>query len=39
MSTLTGKQVSQTYKELLKVAVSADTNTGVTGDLQNSTIR
>jgi fibronectin-binding autotransporter adhesin len=33
MSTLTGKQVSQTYKELLKVAVSG--NTGVTGDLQN----
>ncbi len=33
MSTLTGKQVSKTYKELLKVAVSG--NTGVTGDLQN----
>ena len=33
MSTLTGKQVSQTYKVLLKVAVSG--NTGVTGDLQN----
>ena len=33
MSTLTGKQVSQTYKELLKVAVSG--NTGVTGSLQN----
>ena len=33
MSTLTGKQVSKTYKELLKVAVSG--NTGVTGNLQN----
>ena len=35
MSTLTSKQISQTYKQLLKVNVSADTNTGVTGDLQN----
>jgi len=34
MSTLTSKQISQTYKQLLKVNVSADTNTGVTGDLQ-----
>jgi len=34
MSTLTNKQISQTYKQLLKVNVSADTNTGVTGDLQ-----
>ena len=34
MSTLTSKQISQTYKQLLKVNVSADTNTGVTGNLQ-----
>jgi hypothetical protein len=34
MSTLTSKQISKTYKQLLKVNVSADTNTGVTGDLQ-----
>ena len=34
MSTLTSKQISQTYKQLLKVNVSADTNTGITGDLQ-----
>ena len=33
MSTLTSKQISQTYKQLLKINVSA--NTGVTGDLQN----
>ena len=33
MSTLTSKQISQTYKQLLKMNVSA--NTGVTGDLQN----
>ena len=32
MSTLTSKQISQTYKQLLKLNVSA--NTGVTGDLQ-----
>ena len=33
MSTLTSKQISKTYKQLLKLNVSA--NTGVTGDLQN----
>jgi len=32
MSTLTGKQISQTYNQLIKVAVSA--NTGLTNDLQ-----
>ena len=31
MTELTGKQISQSYKQLLKVAVS--TNTGVTNDL------
>ena len=34
MSTLTSKQISETYKQLLKVNVSADTNTGLTNDLQ-----
>ena len=29
MSTLTSKQIHETYKQLLKVNVSADTNTGV----------
>ena len=33
MSTLTSKQISKTYKQLLKLNVSA--NTGVTGTLQN----
>jgi len=34
MSTLTNKQISETYKQLLKVNVSANTNTGLTNDLQ-----
>ena len=34
MSTLTSKQISETYKQLLKVNVSANTNTGLTNDLQ-----
>ena len=34
MSTLTSKQISETYKQLLKVNVSADTNTGITNDIQ-----
>ena len=34
MSTLTSKQISETYKQLLKVNVSADTNTGITNNLQ-----
>ena len=34
MSTLTSKQISETYKQLLKVNVSADTNTGITNNFQ-----
>jgi hypothetical protein len=35
MSTLSSKQISKTYKQLLKVSVSGGTNTGVTSTLQN----
>ena len=35
MSTLESKQISRTYKQLLKVSVSGGTNTGVTSTLQN----